>query len=45
MRVLFVSSEVASLAKTDGLADVSAALPRALAALGIDIRIIMPGYP
>jgi starch synthase len=45
MRVLFVSSEIYPLAKTGGLADVSAALPRALAALGVDVRLVLPGYP
>ena len=45
MRVLFVSSEFFPLAKTGGLADVSAALPRALAELGIHFRLLMPAYP
>jgi starch synthase len=45
MRVLFVSSEIYPLVKTGGLADVSAALPRALAELGVDVRLIVPGYP
>jgi starch synthase len=45
LRVLFVSSQIYPLAKTGGLADVSAALPDALAALGVDIRLILPGYP
>jgi starch synthase len=45
MRVLFVSSEAYPLAKTGGLADVSAALPRALAELGVDVRLVLPGYP
>jgi starch synthase len=45
MRVLFVSSEVYPFAKTGGLGDVSAALPRALSALGIDVRVLMPAYP
>lgn len=45
LRVLFVSSEVFPLAKTGGLADVSAALPAALAELGVDIRLILPAYP
>jgi starch synthase len=43
-RVLFVSSEIHPLAKTGGLADVCAALPRALARLGADVRLLMPGY-
>jgi len=45
MRVLFVSPEIYPLAKTGGLADVSAALPLALAALGCDVRVVLPGYP
>lgn len=45
MRVLFASSEIHPLAKTGGLADVSEALPLALAELGIDIQLIMQGYP
>jgi len=44
-RVLFVSAEIFPLAKTGGLADVSAALPAALSKDGIDIRLMMPGYP
>jgi starch synthase len=43
-RVLFVASEIHPLAKTGGLADVCAALPRALARLGADIRLLMPAY-
>lgn len=45
MRVLFASSEIYPLAKTGGLADVSAALPKALTALGVDIQLLLPGYP
>ena len=45
MRALFVTSECHPLIKTGGLADVSAALPAALAGNGIDIRVMMPGYP
>ena len=44
-KVLFVSSEVFPLIKTGGLADVSGSLPSALQSLGVDIRILMPGYP
>lgn len=44
MKVLFVSSEVFPLIKTGGLADVSGSLPIALQELGVDIRILMPGY-
>jgi starch synthase len=44
LNVLFVSSEVAPFAKTGGLGDVAAALPRALGARGHDVRIVMPMY-
>ena len=44
MQVLFATSEVAPLIKTGGLADVSAALPAALRDLGVDVRILLPGY-
>jgi starch synthase len=45
MRVLFTSSEVFPLIKTGGLADVSGALPAALAESGVDVRILLPAYP
>ncbi|HUJ60252.1 MAG TPA: glycogen synthase [Kofleriaceae bacterium] len=44
MNVLFVTSEVAPLAKTGGLADVSAALPAYLHRAGHDVRTFMPFY-
>ena len=45
MRVLFVTSECYPVVKTGGLADVSAALPPALKRLGVDVRLLLPGYP
>jgi starch synthase len=45
MKTLFVTSELAGLAKAGGLADVSLALPRALGGLGVDCRVLLPGYP
>lgn len=44
MKILFAASEVVPFAKTGGLADVAGALPRALARLGEDIRVVMPKY-
>ncbi|MGH7348660.1 MAG: glycogen/starch synthase, partial [Candidatus Rokuibacteriota bacterium] len=42
LRILLIASEVAPFAKTGGLADVAGALPRALAALGHDVRVLLP---
>jgi starch synthase len=44
MRCLYVASEVAGLAKTGGLADVAASLPRALADRGHEVAVLMPLY-
>jgi len=44
LKVLFATSEVAPLIKTGGLADVSSALPAALRAIGVDVRVLVPGY-
>ena len=43
-RVLFAAAEAAPLSKTGGLADVAHALPRALHALGHDLRVVTPAY-
>jgi starch synthase len=45
IKALSVASEVAPLIKTGGLADVAGALPLALAAEGVDVRTLLPGYP
>lgn len=45
MQVLAVASEVYPLVKTGGLADVAAALPKALKAEGIETITLVPGYP
>lgn len=44
MKVLFATPEIAPLIKTGGLADVSGALPAALRAIGVDVRVLVPGY-
>lgn len=44
MKVLFVTSEFAGLAKAGGLGDVAAGLPVALRRLGFDVRVLMPAY-
>jgi starch synthase len=43
--VLSVASEVYPLIKTGGLADVTGALPGALAPHGVSMRTLLPGYP
>ena len=44
LKVLIVSAEVSPFAKVGGLADVAGALPKALKAMGHDVRVAMPGY-
>lgn len=44
MRVALCSSEMASLAKVGGLADVTDSLPKALKAMGKDVRVFLPLY-
>ena len=45
LRILYVTPECAPLVKTGGLGDVAAALPVALRQLGLDARLLLPGYP
>ena len=44
MRLVFVTSELNPFSKTGGLADVSEALPAALAALGLEVTVVSPLY-
>ncbi len=45
LRVLFAIAELAPWMKTGGLGDVAATLPTGLQAAGIDVRVLVPGYP
>jgi starch synthase len=44
LKILYLAAEVVPFAKTGGLADVAGALPKAIRALGHDIRVVMPRY-
>jgi starch synthase len=45
LNVLSVTSEIFPIIKTGGLADVAGALPSALAAEGVTVITLVPGYP
>lgn len=44
LKILFVSPEVEPFVKVGGLADMVGALPKDLAALGHDVRVVCPAY-
>ena len=44
LRVLHVTAELYPWVKSGGLGDVAAALPSALTALGVDARLLLPGF-
>jgi starch synthase len=44
VRVLFATPEATPYAKTGGLGDVAGVLPSALAELGLDVQVLLPGY-
>jgi len=44
LKILYCSPEVTPFSKTGGLADVSGSLPKALAEIGCDTRVITPRY-
>jgi starch synthase len=44
LKILLLAAEVVPFAKTGGLADVAGTLPKAIRAMGHDIRVAMPRY-
>ncbi len=44
LKILFMTAEMVPFAKTGGVSEVAYALPRALHALGHDVRVAMPRY-
>jgi starch synthase len=45
LRILYATPECTPLVKTGGLGDVASALPVALRQIGLDARVLLPGYP
>jgi len=45
VKVLYLAAEATPFVKVGGLADVAGELPRALTALGVDVRLCLPFYP
>src|ERR1019366_1916020 len=45
MEITFVTTELSPFVKVGGLADVSAALPKALRSLGHSVTIVVPRFP
>jgi starch synthase len=44
IKILFLSAEVAPFAKSGGLGDIGGSLPKALADMGHEVRVVMPAY-
>jgi starch synthase len=44
VRILYATAELYPWVRSGGLGDVSAALPPALTALGVDVRLLLPGF-
>jgi len=44
LKILFLSAEAVPFAKVGGLADVAGALPKAIRAMGHDVRLMIPRY-
>src|ERR1700758_2577127 len=45
MEITFVTTELAPFVKVGGLADVSAALPKALRGIGHAVTVVLPRFP